>query len=202
MDLTDAELALWDPWTPAELAERLAGVPARWYVLAGWALDLFLARQTREHEDIEIGVPSVDFPAIRDALGEYELLVVGGGKALPVTPSTLAAHRQTWVREPATGTWRLDVIRERWEDGTWIYDRDPRIRRSGIEAIAHTPSGIPYLQPDIVLLFKASGTRPKDEDDFATVLPALGPSRRAWLADALELTRPGHHWLAALRAET
>ena len=57
-----AELARWDAWSPAELARRLAGVTAT-YVLAGWALDRFHGRQTREHEDLEIGVAAEDFAA-------------------------------------------------------------------------------------------------------------------------------------------
>ena len=59
--------------------------------------------------------------------------------------------------------------------------------------------GIPYGRPEIVLLFKARHSdRPKDEADFAAVLPRLGPARRRWLADALELVHPGHPWLERL----
>ena len=32
-------------------------------------------------------------------------------------------------------------------------------------------------------------------------LPFLGPDSRAWLGDALELARPGHHWLERLSDE-
>ena len=199
MDLTDAELARWDAWSPSELARRLAGVDARWYVIAGWALDLFLGRATREHEDLEIGISADDFGVIRETLAEFELLVVGQGHAVPLTEQTLAAHRQTWVREPATGAWRLDVIREPWDGDTWIYERDPRITRTAPELVAKTADGIPYMQPEVVLLFKSNATRRKDEDDFAAVLPRLDEPRRSWLVDALELARPGHTWIEALR---
>ena len=198
MDLTEAELARWDAWTPSDLARRFTGVSARWYVIAGWALDLFLGRVTREHEDLEIGIAADDFGAIRDALAEFELLVVSQGRALPPTEHALAAHRQTWVREPATGAWRLDVIRERWDRDTWAYERDPRITRTAAELVARTAEGIPYMQPEVVLLFKAHATRPKDEDDFAAVLPQLDESRRGWLVEALEIVQPGHAWIDAL----
>jgi Aminoglycoside-2''-adenylyltransferase len=39
-------------WTPRDVARHLAGIAAPWYVAAGWALDLFRGRQTREHGDI------------------------------------------------------------------------------------------------------------------------------------------------------
>jgi hypothetical protein len=54
----DADLVEWDAWRPEEIARRLAGVGAPWYVAAGWALELFLGEQRREHEDLEIGVPA------------------------------------------------------------------------------------------------------------------------------------------------
>lgn len=55
-------------WNPRDLASRLAGVTAPWYVAAGWALDLFRGEQSREHDDIEIAVPAARFPEIRAAL--------------------------------------------------------------------------------------------------------------------------------------
>lgn len=201
--MTDAgafhpDLDLWDAWTPEEIAERLRGVDVRWYVLAGWALDLFVGRKTREHEDLEIGIPSDAFPRVREALAGYELFVVGDGLAMPLSKPALAEHRQTWVRERATGLWRVDVVRETWVDGVWEFRRDDRIRLHGDDLILRTPTGIPYIRPEVALLFKAKAPRPKDEADFATVLPLLDRHRRAWLAGALELAHPGHDWLGVL----
>jgi hypothetical protein len=62
-----AEHPPWTPWTPEEVSSRLSGSTARWYVVAGWAIDLFRGRQSRPHEDIEIGVPREDFALIRSA---------------------------------------------------------------------------------------------------------------------------------------
>jgi hypothetical protein len=123
---------------------------------------------------------------------------VGNGRAYPVTPETLTAHRQTWAREPDTGIWRIDVMRERWEGDTWICGRDPRIRLPASRLIEHSADGIPYSAPEVTLLFKAKAVRPKDAEDFASVLPLLEPGRRSWLADALALVHPGHPWLEEL----
>lgn len=193
----DVDLDRWEPWTPTEVADRLRGVTAPWYVLAGWALDLFLGRQTREHEDLEIGVPQDRFPEIRTALGDLELVVVGDGEAWPLSDESLAAHRQTWVREPS-GPWRLDVIRERWDSDDWVYRRDARIRRHGARAITRTSDGVPFLQPEVVLLFKAKAVRPKDQLDFDVVVPELEHGSREWLSDALRVTHPDHPWLERL----
>jgi hypothetical protein len=180
------------------VTRRLAGVDAPWAVVAGWALDLFRGKQTREHEDLEIAVPERSYAAIAEALASFDHFAVGDGLAQPATEESLAAAYQTWVRERETGVWRLDVMREPWEGDTWICRRDQRIRRPGADVVARTSDGIPYQQPEIVLLFKAKAMRPKDEADFASVLPLLDSSRRRWLSDALALVHPGHRWLEAL----
>jgi hypothetical protein len=64
--------------------------------------------------------------------------------------------------------------------------------------IERTADGIPYGRPEIILLFKAKPARPKDDDDFAAVLPRLDTARRSWLAEAIDLVHPGHRWLAEL----
>jgi hypothetical protein len=188
----------WDAWHPAEAARRLTGVDLPWAVIAGWSLDLFLGRQTREHEDLEIGVPEHGFAPIREALSDLELFAIVGGQAAPVGDETLAVSHQTWALDREAGRWRLDVIREPWDGDTWISRRDPRIRLPREQLVAHTPDGIPYQQPEVALLFKAKHKRDKDRADFDAVLPLLDRDARGWLRDALELVHPGHEWLRAL----
>jgi hypothetical protein len=57
---------------------------------------------------------------------------------------------------------------------------------------------IPYLAPEIQLLYKAKGRRPKDEADFMHTLPALDRERRQWLRNALTMAHPRHPWLDLL----
>ena len=194
----DVDLNAWQAWSPSEVADRLVGVSAPWYVAAGWALDLFLGRQTREHDDLEIGVPAQALTEVHEALASFDFVVIGDGKAWPLTEESLASSWQTWVREPG-GPWRVDVMREQWDGDTWICRRDPRIRLDAARLISHTPDGIPFQQPEVALLFKAKAVRPKDELDFAALLPHLDSERRSWLRDALTLVHPGHAWLESLR---
>jgi hypothetical protein len=198
----EPDLALWDAWRPEHVAERLAGVQAPWYIAAGWAIDLFLGEERREHEDLEIAVPRVRFPEIVESLSGFELFVPESeltDRALvwpfAQVPSELDDRHQTWVREPGGGRWRLDVFREPSDGDVWIYRRDERIRLPYPEVIERNDDGIPFARPELVLLFKAKrAVRPKDEADFEAVLPRLGPDRRRWLADALRLVHPGHPW--------
>ncbi len=193
----------WRPWTPEEVAAHLAHVQVRWYVVAGWALDLYRGETTRAHEDIEIGVPSGSFASIRQALSRYECEVVGSvdgtqGRRWPLDSQAFDEHFQTWFRDPASGAYTLDVFRDPHDDDTWLCRRDTSIRLPYDQVIRTTASGIPYMAPEIVLLFKAKPNRDKDRTDFLGVLPLLAARERAWLAATLERVHPGHAWLADL----
>lgn len=190
--------APWEPWSPEDVASRLVSCGARWYVVAGWALDLFRGGQTRSHEDIEIGVPSSEFPKIRAALADFEFDVVGSGERLPLNQESMEAHFQTWVRDAATGIYHLDVFRDPHEGDTWICRRDHSIRMPFDDLVRHTPGGIPYMSPEVVLLFKAKHDRDKDRADLQGVLPLLDPSQVSWLRLNLEQVHPGHTWCDAL----
>lgn len=191
---------MWNAWSPDEVAQRLRGVAAPWCVAAGWAIDLFLGYQQRTHDDLEIAVPHERFDEVASALPGFELFVVGDGLALPLAQagSLSRTWHQTWVRERATGHWKLDIFCEPSIDGQWRCRRDARIQLPYDRLIDHSATGIPYACPEVVLLFKAKATRPKDEGDFAAVLPHLDRNRRQWLTEALELIHPGHRWLLNL----
>jgi hypothetical protein len=195
------ELVPWESWTPAEAAARLAGVEAPWCVAAGWAIDLFLGGLPREHEDLEIAVPAGQASEIFAALAPLEPYVAQSGRALPLAEADeflQAGVHQTWMLERAEPCWRLDVFREPFDGGGWVCRRDETIRMGYDELIRRTDDGIPYLRPDVTLLFKAKHARSKDEGDFAAALPRLDHEERRWLRDALELVHPGHRWLGEL----
>ncbi|WP_232666294.1 nucleotidyltransferase domain-containing protein [Pseudonocardia sp. TRM90224] len=186
-------------WTPHEVAQRLAGIDAPWYVAAGWALDLFHGRQTRAHGDIEIAIPAAGFPELRHRLPGYVFDAAGSGRIwADPTPEVLSAVHQTWLRDPATGNYLLDVFREPHDGDTWICRRDEGIRLPYSEIIHHTRDGIPYLAPELVLLFKAKNDRQKDQADFEATVPRLTSAQRATLTELLARVHPGHRWIAAL----
>jgi hypothetical protein len=200
----EPDVSKWNAWQPETVARLLRDVQVPWYVAAGWAIDLFLGGQRREHEDLEIAVPNDRFDEVAQALDDLEVFVITG----PAEATPLAAARdrleethQTWVRDPSTGEWRLDVFREPSDGDTWICRRHARIRMPYDRLIARTAGGIPYGRPEVILLYKAKHAhRERDRLDFADVLPRLGPAERRWLADALRLVHPGHPWIVELAA--
>ncbi|WP_426499353.1 nucleotidyltransferase domain-containing protein [Streptomyces sp. D54] len=186
-------------WTPGEVAQRLAGISTPWCVAAGWALDLFRGRQTRDHGDIEIAIPEAGFPEVRDRFPGYVFDAAGSGRIWEdAPPETLAAVHQTWLRDPVTGNYLLDVFREPHDGDIWICRRDETIRLPYSEIVHHTREGIPYLAPELVLLFKAKHARPKDRRDFDATVPHLTGAQRTTVEELLARVHPGHAWLTDL----
>lgn len=198
----EPNVSMWDAWRPERVARLLEGVEAPWYVAGGWALDLFVGGQRREHEDLEIAVPNSRLNEVLSALAGLEFFVITSPSE--ATPIELAHDRleethQTWGRDPATGLWRLDVFREPSDGDTWICRRDASIRMPYRDVIEWSDEGIPYGRPEVILLFKVKHSgRERDQGDFFDILPLLGPERKRWLAHALLVIHPGHPWLTEL----
>lgn len=93
--------------------------------------------------------------------------------------------------------WQYDIILMRLEADTWVFKRDRRITRP-VDQIVWSRDGTNYLRPEIQLLHKARGIRPKDQQDFDAVLPLLADDDRDWLRAAIKLAHPDHPWLSAI----
>jgi hypothetical protein len=188
---------------PEDLVDALSGVEARWWLAGGWAIDLFLGRRTREHEDIDVQILRPDHVGVRAALSDWDAHAAD-------PPGTLRPWRvdeelppevhDIWVRRGADDPWRFQLMIADVAGDDWVYRRDHRIRRpvSELSGPASTPER-QVLAPEVQLLYKSKGPRPKDEADFAAARDALGTDRRDWLAAALAVAAPTHPWLDQLR---
>ncbi|HLK24167.1 MAG TPA: hypothetical protein VKT30_05880 [Caulobacteraceae bacterium] len=195
-------LEAWRPWRPNEAAAVLDGCSALWRVVGGWAIDLSIGRETRQHEDLEIAVARAEFPLIREHLEArgFVLYEAGDEEARRLAPGQAPNPRkhQNWVADPAVDVWRLDVMLEPGDAETWIFRRDERIRAPIAFMIAG--GAMPHLKAHGALLYKAKALRPKDQADFANALPVLARDERRWLIEALRIAHPGHTWISALEA--
>ncbi|GAA3114638.1 hypothetical protein GCM10010520_68160 [Rhizobium viscosum] len=189
----------WNPWHPAELMQRL-DASFCWYVVGGWALDLWHGIETREHEDLEFAVLPEDLDRARALLGELMFFAVDDGRFEPLPAAARPPEKvmQFWGADIDEGCWRVDMMLERGTADSWVYKRDPAIGAPRAEMIRTSPGGIPYLAPEAVLLFKARHCREKDEGDFDRAVPKLDTSGRARLRGWLQHCHPGHDWIARL----
>ena len=82
----------------------------------------------------------------------------------------------------------------------WLYKRDPQIRGGLKEAIRYSSDKIPFLSPEIQLLYKAKiPFRKKDQQDFEEVIPFLNENQRSWLlANLLDQYSSNHPWVSLL----
>lgn len=193
-------IGAWIPWRPGEAMKQLGGAPSLWCVAGGWALDLWLGKQTRPHYDLEIAVLRPDFATFRARLSRFDFFVAADGKVfvLPSEASPGSQHHQVWVLDRSAKIWRMDILLEPGDTDTWVFRRDETIRCPRSQMIATTTEGVPYLKPEGVLLYKAKATRPKDEDDFRTCAPLMAFAARTWLKSALVRSYPSHHWIDQL----
>lgn len=192
----------------ARATRELAGYPHPWYVCGGWAIDLFVGRATREHEDVEIGVFRRDQEALRGHLATWGAFKsIGGWTPWRAGELLELPIHQILFRPPGSGPpadpWEpspeeLQFFLEDVENGVWTCRRDARLTRPAGDLTAVAPDGTPFVVPEIQLLYKAKHHGDKDERDFREVVPRLSELQRSWLRGALELVHPGDPWLEQL----
>lgn len=200
MHWTWAEAA--GPWRsthPCEASVLLQQLHTRWWIAGGWALELFIGRQSRQHRDLDVGILRRDAPAVIAALPALEFFEARHGRLRgPLTGAPHDDVNSLWGRARTGGEWVLELLLDQGDGEQWVFRRAPAIRRSFELAVRRDAQGIPYLAPEIQLLYKAKRVRHQDEADFRLATPHLQDEPRAWLRAALSLVEPAHPWLAAL----
>lgn len=202
------EAAAWWPrhvgFAPVDfVAKELARYDRPWYISSGWALDLFLRRVTRVHHDVDVVVAHHDHIVLRELLEEqgWKLVTPYKGRLELWPPHMRLETPRHQIHAHREGNF-IDFLLTDLRDGVWRYRRAPKIIRNLEQAVKQSPQGLPYLAPEIVLLFKSKNTgnreRSKDQMDFEQVQPHLDAEARAWLRWALIATEPAHPWIAQL----
>jgi hypothetical protein len=136
----------------------------------------------RPHGDLDLSIPRSDVALLRHHLmSRLDVWAADKGTLRPLIgevdeplPSTCG---NLWVRARGADPWDYDVILMDAPISTWTYKRDARVSRP-TENILWNRDGIIYLRPEIQLLHKAPGLRPKDQADFLSCLPLLADSHR------------------------
>ena len=184
------------------VAAELKDASFEWYVSGGWSLDLFLENVERAHQDIDLVIPRRSQLDLQKYLTErnWKLFTPFEKRLEPWPPYMrleLPRHQVHAFRDEQF----IDLLLTDMED-VWRYRREPLILRSKEKMSLVSKSGIPYLAPELALLFKSKNTsnrkRTKDQPDFEKVLPHLEPERRAWLYWALMAAAPDHPWIKQL----
>lgn len=187
-------------FSPLDVAKVFDNFPFPFWIAGGWALDLFIEEQTREHEDIDVAILRKDEKHFRKHLSTWELWPgLGNNKLedLPIkTEQEFPQEREVlWCRQSVNEDWAFELLLNKTINGNWVFKRDESITMPVEEIGLVSERGIPYLNPEIVLLFKAKENRAKDKRDFEVFLPELNTKARLWLKESLIKVHPGHEWL-------
>jgi hypothetical protein len=187
------DLGTWKPLDLNEVARNFEGWPARWWITGGVALELHLRRSWRSHDDSDVSILREDAAALRRLLVGWDIQVAASGILTlwdGSGPVVRAAQNNMWCRKAQDHPWCLDVTISDGDQQCWIYRRDPTLRVAWADAVLRSEQGIPYLAPELQLLFKSKNNRTKDDGDAAEVIPALIPERQRWLRGLLPSAHP------------
>ena len=186
--------------SPQAIASLMSDFEKRWFIAGGWAIDLFLDKETRPHGDIEIAVFRDDQICLQNYLEKWTLKTAVNGRLK-------AWKKHEFLRLPLheihcfdqSGESFLEVLFNEAKNGEWIFRRNAKITKPISESFSISKTGIKFLRPEIVLLYKSKNPRAKDEQDFQAAVNFLDIENKEWLKNALSICYPQkHRWLENL----
>lgn len=181
-----------------KIYELMRDFDKTWFIAGGWAIDLFIGKETREHHDIEIAIFRDDQLRLKNYLNEWEFKKVFNGEFHNWNNEFLQLPIHEIHASNKLNGDNVEILLNEVEDTMWNFRRDTRIYYPLKSLWSYSKTGIPYLNPEIVLLYKAKNTREKDNKDFLTIKDYLNKEQKQWLKYALQLHEPEHKWIQSL----
>lgn len=182
---------------PLQIASVMRDFKPSWFIAGGWAIDLFLEKETRLHHDIEIAIFRQDQAFLHFHFNDWLLQkIVNGERVL--------WHRDEWLTLPTHEIYcsnetaqqpQIEILLNESNETEWLYRRNRKVRRSLAKTQLESSARIKFLCPKIVLLYKSKNPRAKDEQDFQTAVKRLDAERKEWLKDAITVCSSEHPWL-------
>jgi len=185
-------------FSPAlEAAALLNTFEKPWCIAGGWAIDMFVGRQTRQHQDLEVAVLRDHLIDIRRHLATWKFKYIINQTACPWDGNQYLMLPIHELHARGPGKQQLEIFLQESDGIDWQYRRDLGVRLNLSKWTVAGPMGVPLLNPLLVLLYKSRHSRPKDELDFRVVMESgkLSQNDLNWLIDALTRSVPGHHWI-------
>lgn len=176
----------------------MSGYNKPWFVAGGWAIDLFIGRETRPHDDIEIAIFREDQLELKKYLNEWDFNKVANRKLSPWKGEFLELPIHELHASHKMNGDSLEILLNESKGKDWIYRRNSAITYPLDSVWCCTSTGIPFLNPEVVLLYKSKNTRKKDHQDFLNVKELIDDPVKKWLQNAIYLRDPSHEWIRLL----
>jgi hypothetical protein len=180
---------------PKRIAKLLHSYSGSWAIAGGWAIDLFLNKETRKHKDIDILLVRDEQIKFKHYLPDWKFSFVENGSFIDWTTDQylhLPIHEIYAVNKAGE---QIEVLLNDVIDGEWRFRRNPTITYPVEQLIIKSKLSIPIVSPEVVLLYKAKINLHKDRLDVKATLPELQTSKVNWLKQAIEATHGYHPWL-------
>lgn len=206
-----------------EVNHFLKDLPITWAICGGFALDMFLEKDIRRHSDIDICVFDKDRERIckymlqrgwsiyefrgqgmvnpldsaMSSENDCNLMCIKGTcdfvKFYPCVDSKLLYHE--FQHSGITELNYLEFLFNSMDDNYFEFDKTNSITRELSKAILYN-NGIPYLSPELALLFKSSRSENIDYQlDFNETFPIMSEEQKQWFLINLDVLYPnGHTW--------
>jgi len=185
---------------PLKVAALMREFEPEWFVAGGWAIDLYLGRETRPHGDVEIAIYRRDQTALRNYLDGWLLRKAENGVLTDWREDEfleLPIHEIHCSRD--TGELRLlEVLLNETDGGDWTFRRNKCVKKPLSKLHLTANSGTRFLRPEVVLLYKLKNPRVRDEQDFLATVGHLDSESKEWLKNAILVCDARHHWLEKL----
>jgi len=192
----------------------------------GYAIDLFLNKQTRSHGDVDVMTYRKyrdDIIVYMQSIGYTVYEMIGDGKAHLISDISdqfkikrnIACVKENSPKAVLTKTEKQDIfyidfpdipqcksdfIEFLFNDRTdthFLYARNQEIKRDIDKAILFSDD-IPFLSPELCLLYKSTDTeRAGYQHDYEVAKAVMNEEQKAWLNHALTVIYNGNHkWIS------
>jgi len=161
-----------------------------WFIAGGWAIDLFLGRETRNHDDIEIGIYRKHQMQLYRYLEKYKKYYIDNRSRVGIHEKR--EWNKEYLRLPIHELYveyrdlEIEVLLNERDNTSWIYRRNEKIKREEKKVILFTDKRIPYLCPEIVSLYKTKDIRDKDIQDIGNAYSKMNEDQKEWLVESIE----------------
>jgi hypothetical protein len=185
----------WKSWSVEKIAQTFAGL--EWILAGGFALELFVGKNYRNHTDIDILLKREDQKELLKYIEKSKIFVAENGKLLSFEEKLFYKFpvQDIWILNEDFSAWCLQIMLYDVEDGFWIYKRNKNIKVE-YDCLFWEKDGIKLIKPEIQLLYKSKSIRPKDEEDFQIVSKKLDENAKKWLNNTLTQCYGQHKWIS------
>ena len=201
-EMNENDYKNWQPLSVDEVVKLFSGLNVQWWIAGGYAIELFIGKSIRSHEDIDVLIKRDDQLIVQEYLSSWELYqaTYPGLKLWEKEEFLLGRYRDIWCRHDSNSSWKFQLILFDTDNDEWIFKRDPSIKGSLKDMGQLSKNGINYISPEIQLLYKAKPeTLEKDLIDFDKTIPLLNNKAYNWLLQCLKKRFPeGHNWIKTL----